>query len=125
MFGSSHEQFKSATLNSASLKRNLLFTSTKTKSYSHKKIASDPLLMRKSDDIKPSKLKKVTRGTSAYQKEEKPRDNKFKVINTELDPGVSWQKWKKRNINVAGRNFITALNSKIQKKAVDSETEEK
>ena len=61
------------------------------------------------------------RGTSAYLKEEqKPRDNKFKVINTELDPGVSWQKWKKRNINVSGKNFIMALNSKIKKKAVDS-----
>jgi hypothetical protein len=72
------------------------------------------------------KIEKVNRGASFYQKEECNKSIvKFRSLNTEVDPGVSWQKWKKKNINVAGQTFIMNLNNKIQKKAISFEIQEK
>jgi hypothetical protein len=126
LFNAANDNFRSSAFNPSSLKRNLLFTSTKSKSQSKKKIVSDHLLQRKSDSAKPLDIKKVNRVASFYQKEECNKSIvKFRSLNTELDPDVSWQKWKKKNINVAGQTFIMNLKNKIQKKAISFEIQEK
>ena len=141
MFNSAHfQQFQTNNLNSASLKRNLLFTSTKQKSESQEIVACESNLIPKRP-FKNSNLQKKKRRSHEPERNEldnfqnlSVNDNqttkdagngKFKLIKTENICQVSWQKWQKSNINLTGKTFINSLKNKIQKEALSPQLWEK